>query len=68
MMTMKIVASFENGVFVPTSRPGLDERERVRLTVERQPQGGGEKAQSALEPARSPGDVALALDYHPDGC
>jgi hypothetical protein len=68
MMAMKIVASFENGVFVPTGRPGLAERERVRLMVERQPQAVGEGAQSAQQPARSPGDLALMLDYHPDGC
>ena len=33
-MSLKVNASFENGVFVPAKRPGLVEHERVCLTVE----------------------------------
>lgn len=33
-MTLSIDAIFENGVFVPVTRPALTDHERVRLTVE----------------------------------
>jgi predicted DNA-binding antitoxin AbrB/MazE fold protein len=33
-MGLTVEATFENGVFVPVERPGLQEHERVRLTIE----------------------------------
>ncbi len=67
-MSLKVNAAFENGVFVPATRPELAERERVRLTIERQSR---DSARSEARPAgglRKDGDLAVALDYHPDGC
>jgi hypothetical protein len=31
---LTVEATFENGAFVPVERPALQERERVRLTIE----------------------------------
>jgi hypothetical protein len=67
-MVLKIDASFENGVFVPASPPGLADRERVRLTVRRDWRPVGASGTQAAQPARSVSDRAIALDYHPDGC
>jgi predicted DNA-binding antitoxin AbrB/MazE fold protein len=74
-MAFKIDASFENGVFVPAKRPGLAERERVRLTIE---SVGSKQADSQTfdrqeEACNNLGEqnghnVAIALDFHPDGC
>ena len=33
-MTLKVEATFENGVFVPAQRPALADHQRVRLTIE----------------------------------
>jgi predicted DNA-binding antitoxin AbrB/MazE fold protein len=33
-MTLKIEATYENGVFVPKERPALADHEHVQLTVE----------------------------------
>ena len=71
-MALKVDASFENGVFVPAKRPALADRERVRLTIEtartraesREPAEATARSTSAREPT----DLAIALDFHPDGC
>jgi hypothetical protein len=68
MMVLKIDASFENGVFVPSSRPGLADRERVRLTIERESRQLGVSRQQIAAETRSGGNPAIMLDYHPDGC
>jgi hypothetical protein len=68
MMVLKIDASFENGVFVPSTRPGLADRERVRLTVEFGSPPTGASRENTTQRARSDGNPASALDYHPDGC
>jgi predicted DNA-binding antitoxin AbrB/MazE fold protein len=33
-MTLKVEATYENGVFVPVQPPALADHERVRLTIE----------------------------------
>jgi hypothetical protein len=60
-MSLKVNASFEGGVFVPATRPVLAERERVRLTVERE-------TRPVENGMRTDHELAVALDYHPDGC
>jgi hypothetical protein len=71
-MAFKVDASFENGVFVPTQRPGLSERERVRLTIEPvadlQADSKDSSEGESLIKFGSQTGVAVALDYHPDGC
>lgn len=68
-MALKVEASFENGVFVPARRPDLDERERVRLTIDRtantQADSNGFNHSDDLG---SRTGLAIALDFHPDGC
>jgi predicted DNA-binding antitoxin AbrB/MazE fold protein len=68
-MALKVDASFENGVFVPARRPGLAEHERVRLTIE--PADKVETASSRSDSSinlDSRTGLAIALDFHPDGC
>jgi predicted DNA-binding antitoxin AbrB/MazE fold protein len=71
-MALTVDASFENGVFVPAKRPGLAERERVRLTVEpvadAQAESKGFGNWSDLTDLASRTGLAIALDFHPDGC
>ena len=67
-MVLKIDASFENGVFVPSSRPRLADRERVRLTIERESRQAGASHEHIAPEVRSGGNLTIALDYHPDGC
>ena len=73
-MTLKVDASFENGVFVPTRRPALADHERVRLTIEAAAASSEKSAGSSLggDPidrgSRTGTHLAIALDYHPDGC
>jgi hypothetical protein len=75
-MALKVDASFENGVFVPAKRPGLAERERVRLTVEpvadahADSKGFSHRDDFSDLASRSGLAIALAiaLDFHPDGC
>ncbi len=67
-MSLKVDASFENGVFVPAKRPALVDGERVRLTVERQSRDSGRNEARPADGLRKDGDLAVALDYHPDGC
>ena len=74
-MAFKIDASFENGVFVPANRPSLAERERVRLTIESVDSiqadfksfGRQEEVCNNLG-EQNDRNVAITLDYHPDGC
>jgi predicted DNA-binding antitoxin AbrB/MazE fold protein len=73
-MALNVDASFEDGVFVPARRPTLVEGERVRLTIE--PFTASVDEAKSVSPAeRSNGkasptdrDLALALDFHADGC
>jgi hypothetical protein len=70
-MALKVDASFEDGVFVPAHRPSLANRERVRLTIE--PMTRAVKNSSVGEGPANPGsrtdhNMAIALDFHPDGC
>ena len=71
-MGLKVEASFENGVFVPTQRPGLAERERVRLTIERVADARADSKsfthRDDLTDLHSRTGLAIALDFHPDGC
>jgi predicted DNA-binding antitoxin AbrB/MazE fold protein len=71
-MALKVEASFENGVFVPARRPELAESERVRLTIERtantQADSDGFSHRAALTDLGSQTGLAIALDFHPDGC
>jgi hypothetical protein len=69
-MALKVDATFENGVFVPANRPNLANLERVRLTIEtaasRSRVSGGDPDSEVG--SRTPRDLAIALDFHPDGC
>jgi hypothetical protein len=73
-MSLKVDASFENGVFVPVHRPALADRERVRLTIEptatarTQAQGSSQDESIVQSGSRTDGSLAIALDFHPDGC
>jgi Protein of unknown function DUF104 len=67
-MSLKVDASFENGVFVPSTRPVLADRERVRLTIERQSRDSGRSEAHPAGSLRKDGDLTVDLDYHPDGC
>jgi Protein of unknown function DUF104 len=73
-MALKVDASFEKGVFVPDQRPALADRERVRLTIEAAAASPEKSAGSSLggDPinrgSRTGTHLAIALDYHPDGC
>jgi Protein of unknown function DUF104 len=67
-MRLNVDASFENGVFVPRTRPALADREHVRLTIERDSrQLEPSEARRALG-SRTDRDFAVVLDFHPDGC
>jgi hypothetical protein len=71
-MAFKVDASFEHGVFVPSRRPSLGERDRVRLTIE--PVSDAEADSKSLTDGGNLPDLssrtglAIALDFHPDGC
>jgi predicted DNA-binding antitoxin AbrB/MazE fold protein len=71
-MALKVDASFENGVFVPVNRPGLAERERVRLTVEpvadAQADSKGFSHRDDFSDLASRTGLTVSLDFHPDGC
>ncbi len=68
-MALKVEASFENGVFVPARRPDLDERERVRLTIDRTANTQADSnGLSHRDDLGSRTGLAIALDFHPDGC
>jgi Protein of unknown function DUF104 len=73
-MALKVDASFEDGVFVPVRRPALADRERVRLTIESvataQPHSKGldQADGEGNSSSRTGPDLAIALDFHPDGC
>jgi predicted DNA-binding antitoxin AbrB/MazE fold protein len=75
-MSLKVDASFENGVFVPAHRPDLADRERVRLTIEptattraRAQAEGLSHVDGVIDHrSRTEHSLAIALDYHPDGC
>ncbi len=73
-MILKVDASFENGVFVPANRPALADRERVRLTIEAaantrgESQRFGDRDDSVDLGSRTSHNLAIALDFHPDGC
>jgi hypothetical protein len=73
-MSLKIDASFENGVFVPAQMPTLADQARVRLTVEQVHSAPAQR--QVIGPvedwrpigARSNCILVIALDFHPDGC
>ena len=70
-MTLKVDASFEDGVFVPAKRPALADRERVRLTIEPAAKSlpNSSRGEGLTNPgSRSDHNLAVALDFHPDGC
>jgi Protein of unknown function DUF104 len=73
-MALKVNASFQNGVFVPAERPTLADRERVRLTIETTNgavasslRAGRDEGQARVG-LRTDSDLAIPLDFHPDGC
>jgi Protein of unknown function DUF104 len=74
LMLLKGDASFENGVFVPPQRPALADRERVRLTIEAAASSREKSAGSIQgghpddQGSRTGNQLAIALDFHPDGC
>jgi hypothetical protein len=75
-MALKVDASFEKGVFVPDQRPALADRERVRLTIEAAAAAASSEKSAGSSLGGDPIDrgsrtgthLAIALDYHPDGC
>ena len=70
-MTLKVDASFEDGVFVPAQRPALADRERVRLTIERAAKSlpNASRDEGLTNPGlRTDHNMVIALDFHPDGC
>jgi hypothetical protein len=74
LMLLKVDASFENGVFVPAQLPALADRERVRLTIEAAATSREKSAGSIQgshpddQGSRIGNQLAIALDFHPDGC
>ncbi len=70
-MPLKVDATFTDGVFVPAQRPNLVNQERVRLTIEATvktlvtPRQGEGAINSG---SRTDHSLAMALDFHPDGC
>ncbi|MGA2231701.1 MAG: antitoxin family protein [Tepidisphaeraceae bacterium] len=56
-MTLKVDATYENGVFVPTEQPALADHERVRLTIETVSNEPG-----AMEIVRRRGERRIQLD------
>jgi hypothetical protein len=70
-MEWKVDASFDRGVFVPETRPRLSDGARVRLTIEpaRTEPSRAPDTDRPMSPTEPTGTgLALALDYHPDGC
>jgi predicted DNA-binding antitoxin AbrB/MazE fold protein len=73
-MALKVDATFEDGVFVPARRPVLAHGDRVRLTIEPAAPtvaatAGSSQGDSLINPgSRTDHALALALDFHPDGC
>ena len=70
-MALKVDASFEDGVFVPAYRPALADRERVRLTIEpiTKTLEDSSRSDGPADPgSRTDHSLAIALDFHPDGC
>ena len=72
-MALKVDATFQNGVFVPAARLDLTDREPVRLTIETtaklaNPGGFRRGDRPAHAQSRTDCDLAVALDFHPDGC
>jgi hypothetical protein len=73
LMALKVDATFEDGVFVPARRPVLAHGDRVRLTIEpaapAMAAAGSNQDGSLINPgSRTDHALALALDFHPDGC
>jgi hypothetical protein len=73
-MALQIDALYEDGVFVPVTRPRLADRARVVLTVDAaknmaaRPEQYPEQGGRAPSDERSGCDLAIAMDFHPDGC
>jgi predicted DNA-binding antitoxin AbrB/MazE fold protein len=74
LMSIRVEAIFENGVFVPAQRPALAEHEKVRLTVDSVTANSSHvetvrrrRAKRIVLDSALAQDIALSHDFESDG-
>jgi predicted DNA-binding antitoxin AbrB/MazE fold protein len=73
-MTLKIEATYENGVFVPAQKPSLADHQRVHLTVEsvtpapaKTETGRRLQGRRIILDSHLAQEIAESAEFHPDG-